>query len=58
MNPASLEMIFREPGFDAIKAIRARKVFLVKEALVSRPTFRILEGVEQLHTLFFPGQSK
>jgi iron complex transport system substrate-binding protein len=58
MNPVSLEMIFREPGFDAIKAIRARKVFLVKEALVSRPTFRILEGVEQLHTLFFPGQSK
>ncbi len=54
MNPVTLEMIFQEPGFQAIKAVQEKKVFLVEEALVSRPTFRILEGVKQLNTLFFP----
>lgn len=58
MNPVTLDMIYQEPGFQAIKAVREKKVYLVEEALVSRPTFRILEGVKQLNTLFFPNQSK
>lgn len=54
MNPVTLDMIFQEPGFQAIKAVQNKKVFLVEEALVSRPTFRILEGIKQLNAIFFP----
>jgi iron complex transport system substrate-binding protein len=54
MNPVSLQDIQEEPGFSAIKAVRENQVFLIEESLVSRPTFRILEGIERLNTLFFP----
>lgn len=53
MNPVNLDIIINEPGFGAIKAIRDGQVYLIEEALVSRPTFRILDGIEQLNTLFF-----
>ncbi len=54
MNPISIENILAEPGFNAIKAVKESQVFLVEESLVSRPTYRILEGIEQLNALFFP----
>ncbi len=54
MNPISLENIFEEPGFNAIKAVKENQVFLVEESLVSRPTYRILEGIEKLNKLFYP----
>jgi iron complex transport system substrate-binding protein len=54
MNPVSLQDIQEEPGFNAIKAVRENQVFLIEESLVSRPTFRILEGIEKLNSLFFP----
>jgi len=54
MNPVSLQDIQEEPGFNAIKAVRENQVFLIEESLVSRPTFRILEGIEKLNALFFP----
>ncbi len=54
MNPISKEMILSEPGFIAIKAIRAGKVYLIDEELVSRPTLRILEGVQRLCKLLYP----
>jgi iron complex transport system substrate-binding protein len=53
MNPVNLDIIMKEPGFGAIKAIRNGQVYLIEEALVSRPTLRILDGIEQLNTLFF-----
>ncbi|WP_457575463.1 ABC transporter substrate-binding protein [Desulfomarina sp.] len=53
MNPVTLDMILTEPGFQAIKAVQNKKVFLVEEPLVSRPTFRLLEGIKQLNHLFF-----
>lgn len=53
MNPVNLDIIMKEPGFGAIKAIRNEQVYLIEEALVSRPTLRILDGIEQLNTLFF-----
>ncbi len=54
MNPVDVETIIQEPGFNAIKAVREGKVYLIEEALVSRPTIRILEGIEQLHALLYP----
>jgi iron complex transport system substrate-binding protein len=52
MNPVDVETIRSEPGFLAIKAVREEKVFLIEEALVSRPTMRILDGIDKLYTLF------
>jgi len=54
MNPVTLKSILDEPGFQAIKAVRENNVYLVEESLVSRPTYRILEGVENLNRIFFP----
>ena len=54
MNPVEVDTILNEPGFGAIKAVRDGQVFLIEEELVSRPTLRILDGIEQLHALFYP----
>jgi len=54
MNPISRQNILEEPGFNAIKAVKENRVFLIEESLVSRPTYRILEGIEKLNALFFP----
>jgi len=54
MNPVTLQIILNEPGFNAIKAVRENRVYLIEESLVSRPTYRILEGIKKLHEFFFP----
>jgi len=58
MNPVTLPVIFNEPGFKAIKAVRENRVYLVEESLVSRPTYRILKGVEKLNGIFYPATQK
>lgn len=58
MNPVNRDLILKEPGFKAIKAVREEKVFLIEEALVSRPTLRILDGIEQLNTILYPQPSE
>lgn len=54
MNPVTKDVIFAEPGFQAIKAVRNGEVHLIDEELVSRPTLRILEGIKKLSQIFFP----
>ncbi len=54
MNPVDEKTIREEPGFMAIKAVREGKILLIAEALVSRPTLRILDGIEQLNAAFYP----
>jgi iron complex transport system substrate-binding protein len=58
MNPVDIDTILNEPGFAAIKAVREGQVFLIEEALVSRPTLRILDGIEQLNALFYRRHDK
>jgi iron complex transport system substrate-binding protein len=58
MNPVDIDIIIKEPGFAAIKAVREGQVFLIEEALVSRPTLRILDGIEQLNALFYRRHDK
>ncbi len=53
MNRISKEKIASEPGFQAIKAVREGKIFLVDEQLVSRPTPRILEGIEEIRKILY-----
>ncbi|MCX5864685.1 MAG: ABC transporter substrate-binding protein [Deltaproteobacteria bacterium] len=54
MNPVSVEVIMQEPGFQAIKAVRNNRIFLVDERLVSRPTIRIIEGIKTIAALLYP----
>jgi len=54
MNPVSLEIINKEPGFSALKAVQKKRVYLIEESLVSRPTLRILDGIEQLNNILYP----
>jgi iron complex transport system substrate-binding protein len=53
MNQVSKEMITMEPGFQAIKAVREGRIYLVDEELVSRPTMRLLEGVRKVRDLLY-----
>jgi len=54
MNRVTREMIAGEPGFQAIKAVREGKIFLIDEELVSRPTMRLLQGIRQVRKLLYP----
>ena len=54
MNRVSVAKIAQEPGFQAIKAVREGKIFLVDEQLVSRPTQRILEGIDEVRKILYP----
>jgi len=57
MNPVNIATIVNEPGFAAIKAVQKGRVYLIEEELVSRPTLRILDGIEQLNRIFYPQKS-
>jgi iron complex transport system substrate-binding protein len=57
MNPVTKEIITNEPGFKAIRAVREDNIYLIEEQLVSRPTIRILEGIDKLHKIFFNEKS-
>jgi len=55
MNQVSTEDIITEPGFASIKAVQQGQVYLIDEKLVSRPTMRLLLGIERVRevvTLF------
>jgi iron complex transport system substrate-binding protein len=54
MNPVEIETIRNETGFQAIKAVKQNRIALIDEHLVSRPTMRLIEGIEQLYTLLYP----
>ncbi len=54
MNPVTKETIMEEPGFKAIKAVQKDQVYLIDEVLISRPTPRIIEGIELIHNILYP----
>lgn len=54
MNPVEIETIRNETGFQAIKAVKENRISLIDEHLVSRPTMRLIEGIEHLHILLYP----
>lgn len=56
MNPIERATIINESGFMAIKAVQEGKVFLINEQLVSRPTLRIITGIERIRDILFPQQ--
>jgi iron complex transport system substrate-binding protein len=54
MNPITADTIYDEPGFGIIRAVRHRHVHLIDEAIISRPTFRLLEGLLNLAGTLYP----
>lgn len=57
MNEVEVRDITDSPAASRIKAVRDRNVFLVDEHLVSRPTMRLLKGIETVHRLLHPNQA-
>lgn len=54
MNRITAEMIKKESGFTAIKAIQTDQVHLIDELLVSRPTIRLLKGMFDIGRILYP----
>ncbi|MBF0101857.1 MAG: ABC transporter substrate-binding protein [Desulfobacterales bacterium] len=54
MNPISVERIQQEPGFELIKAVQQNQIYIVDEMLVSRPTYRLLQGILNIGRILYP----
>ena len=54
MNHVSQETIENEPGFSLIRAVREGEIYFVDEALVSRPTPALLDGVRTIGAILYP----
>ena len=54
MNHTSMEIIKQEPGFNIIRAVRDNQIYLIEEALVSRPVFRLVMGIETIGKILYP----
>ena len=56
MNSITEQTIYDEPGFQAIKAVKERQVFLIDETLVARPTLRMIDGIIAIGKILYPEQ--
>ena len=54
MNRPTVDMIKKEPGFRAIKAVKNDQIFIIDEQIVSRPTLRLLDGIYQIGKILYP----
>lgn len=54
MNEVSVPDIVNAPAASRIKAVLSRNVFLVDERMVSRPTMRLLQGIDTVFRLLHP----
>ena len=54
MNRPTVDMIKNEPGFNAIKAVQNNEVYLIDERIVSRPTLRLLDGIQEIGSTLYP----
>lgn len=54
MNDVSVQDIVNGPAASRIRAVLTRNVFLVDEHLVSRPTMRLLEGIDTVFRILHP----
>ena len=54
MNKVTVETIVEEPGFQVIKAVREKQVYLIDETIISRPTPRLLLGIDRIREILYP----
>lgn len=50
----NLHSILIRPGFDTIKAIKDKRVYIINEKIISSPTFRFYKGVQELSRYLYP----
>jgi len=53
MNHTSVEIIKNEPGFGIIKAVQENQIYIIDEMIVSRPCFRLLQGIEKIGEILY-----
>jgi iron complex transport system substrate-binding protein len=54
MNRITAEILRNEPGFSAIKAIENNMIGIIDESVISRPTLRLLDGIETISKFLYP----
>jgi len=54
MNKPSINLIMNEPGFNTIKAVADRQIYIIDEQIVSRPTMRLLNGIYHIGKILYP----
>lgn len=52
----SVQSIQGRPGYDTIRAVKAGKIMILPEELISRPTFQLLEGAKALASFWQEGK--
>ena len=54
MNPVTVQMIKAESGFNVLKAVRNNHIYLIDEMIVSRPTMRLVDGINTIAAILYP----
>jgi iron complex transport system substrate-binding protein len=54
MNRVTMDSITREPGFAVIRAVKQGQVYIIEESIVSRPTTRLLLGINRIGRILYP----
>ena len=54
MNRPTVDIIRNEPGCSAIEAVRDNEIYLIDEMIVSRPTLRLLDGIQEIGRKLYP----
>lgn len=54
MNNVTIELIASEPGFSVIRAVKEERIHLLDEMIVSRPSFRLLNGIFAIGQILYP----
>ncbi|MBF0573195.1 MAG: ABC transporter substrate-binding protein [Desulfamplus sp.] len=53
MNQVSVDIIKNEPGFGIIKAVQNNQIYIIDEMIVSRPCFRLLDGINEIRKILY-----
>jgi len=56
MNRPTVPMIKNEPGFQIIKAVMDDQIYIIDEQIVSRPTMRLLVGIDRIGRILYPNE--
>ena len=56
MNRPTESLIKAEPGFRIIKAVKNNQIHIIDERIVSRPTYRLLDGIYEIGKILYPAE--
>jgi len=54
MNRSTIDIIKKAAGYNAIRAVRENKIYIIDEYDVSRPTGGLLEGIKKIGHIVYP----